>query len=289
MLVWIGKSKHCGKPNPKRMLPKKANEIGYGLSWFYHMSPPVTFQSSSLSRRFFCCSTSQCLDIWFLGWWILIFGLSEIPESFHRHFPPEKQWHFHRFGSVDISLHSTKQLWWDQRTATIWWTPEPQHFFGWNMSKTPDLLENPSPKFTNSLTWSTARYHQKMMAWTNILTRPAALFFGLTPRQAAPQRQGRVRPRAARGEQRGARSCEAPRQGRGVWVEKVQGEERGTAAAGQNHGETNDGDMDMGKQDGFMDFMRNKILWFGYMNGWKCLYEWEKYIYIHTHITVHKH
>ena len=61
-------------------------------------------------------------------------------------------------------------------------------------------------------------------------------FFGLTPRQAAPQRQGRVRPRAARGEQRGARSCEAPRQGRRVWVEKVQGEERGTAAAGQNHG-----------------------------------------------------
>ena len=43
-------------------------------------------------------------------------------------------------------------------------------------------------------------------------------------------------------------------------MEKVQGEERGTAAAGQNHGETNDGDMDMGKQDGFMDFMRNKIL-----------------------------
>jgi hypothetical protein len=24
------------------------------------------------------------------------------------------------------------------------------------------------------------------------------------------------------------------------------------------HGETHDGDVDMGKQDGFMDFMRNK-------------------------------
>ena len=107
MLVWIGKSKHCGKPNPKLMLPKKANEIGYGLSWLYHMSPPVTFQSSSLSSSlFFCCSTSQCLDIRFLGWWIVILGLSEIPLSFNRHFPPDIFIVLDRWPI----LHSTKPL-----------------------------------------------------------------------------------------------------------------------------------------------------------------------------------